>query len=466
MAFFDFLNKKAAKRNSIPREMLLRFMAHGQVMWSGEDTHTLLNDGFLNNHVVYTVQDWLSQKVGSAEPLVYEVKEEKAYKQYRSYLKHATYDSVKRAIDIRHKALSEVEGSDISQVLTQPNNMMKWYEFAYGYSVFKNMCGSSYFGATRDGISDPRQGAIRQMDLFPSHKMVITSGDRINPIKEYHLSSNPEVKIPVENVLQIRNFSPEYETETQWMYGLSKLYPLRKILQEYGESTESKVSLFQDKGIRDIIFPKGVTDPGEISITDAQSAEDSMNRKLTEKGGIITNSIELGVIRVGFSPVEMGILESQKILKGDFCAAWHIPAVIFDWKDSSTFNNLEVARRIAFTDAVLPELEQLKDGLNGWLVPSYTNVKQRYNNQKQNLVIDFDLEGFNELQEDKAKQVEWMSKTPLSANEIRRALRYDDSKEENADKIMIPTGFKLLEDMGLESFGSNPQDDTFRNEET
>lgn len=469
MGLFDFLRVKKASTGSVPRQMILRWMANGQVAWFPDDTQSMIDNGFLGNHAIFTIQDWKSSKVASCPPIVYEIKNEKAYKQYRLMLKDATRDSLRRAKDLQHKALDEVENSDIQKVLDRPNNMMNWYEFIYGHTTFKDICGSSYLGATRDGISDPTQGAIRSMDLFPSQDVVIVSGDRINPIKEYYLKTNPEIKIDVRNVLQIRNFSPRYETQSQWMYGLSRLYALRSILQEYNEAVESNVKLAQDGGVRDIISRKHHSTEmmDDLTPEQSQAVEDVFNRKIKESGngGLVFANGELTSIRVGFSPVEMGILENKKILKTDYCAAYHIPDIIFGWSDQTTYNNLSESRKIAITDAVLPELEQLTDGLNSWLVPSYNSVKQPLNNQKQKLVIGFDHEYFPELQEDKLEMIKWLEKSPVTPNEWRRAMHYDDSTEENANKIIIPNSVKLLESLDMESFIGRPQDNTFGNEE-
>ncbi len=458
MGLFDFFNKKAVNKNSVPRQMILRFMSNGQVAWFSDDTQSMIDNGFLGNHAIYTIQDWKSGKVASCPPIVYEVKNEKAYKLYRSMLKNATRESLMRAKDLQYKALDEVEGTDMQKVLDRPNNMMTWFEFIYGHTTFKDMCGSSYIGGTRDGILDPTQGAIRSMDLLPSQDVVIVSGTQNDPIKEYFLKTNPDTKIDVRNVLQTRNFSPRYETQSQWMYGLSRLYPLRSILQEYNEAVSSNVKLYQDGGVRDIIFksnhPQELSD--DLTPEQSQAVEDVFNRKIKESGngGLVFANSEVGSIRVGFSPVEMGILESKKILKTDFCAAYHIPDIIFGWSDQTTYNNLSESRKIAVTDAILPELEQLTDGLNNWLVPSYDNVKQPLNNQKQKLVIGFDHEYFAELQEDKNEMIKWLKESPVTPNEWRRAMHYDDSPEENANKIMVPSTSKLLEDLGMDSFGA------------
>ena len=52
-----------------------------------------------------------------------------------------------------------------------------------------------------------------------------------------------------------------------------------------------------------------------------------------------------------------------------------------------------------------------------------------------------------ELQQDKAKQAEWLMKAPITSNEFREAIGYEESTEPEADEILIPSGLVKLSDM-------------------
>lgn len=433
--------------NALPIEMLFKFLPNNQVVWYADNSEELMNKGYLDNHAVFTIVDWLCKKVASAPPILYEVRDKKSYNLYRALLKDATPESVQNAKLLKLKALVEVENKDITRIFDTPNELMSWFEFIYGSCLYKNLVGAMYWMGVRSGsVMDPTKGKIRELWLPPAHHMVITSGGMFQPISKYHLVTNPEDKIDAANVHQIRNFSPRYETPTQHLYGLSKLYPARKILQKHNEGVVAEVDLFQKKGIRDIMFPKNLPDNTEVNYEQFQKTRDDWNKKINESGpgSILINDTELGSLRVGFSPDELGILESQKLTKSDFCALFHIPDIIFGWNEQTTFNNLAESRKIAFTDAVLPELEAIKDGLNTFLLKSYDDTGK--------YVIDFDLEYFPEMQDDNKEKVAWLDKIPLTANEYREAFRYDRTNGPNDDKIMVNSGKKLLDDLGLESF--------------
>lgn len=447
MGVLDRLFKKASKPSGVsrPLEMTWQFLPDGQVVWFSNEGDGLINDGYLRNHVVWTVQDWKAQKVASAPPLLYKIRNEKEYRKYRGQMKSVNYKNFHAIRDLKFKALEEVEDHRVLNLLKNPNPLMSGFEFFYGHTVYKDIVGSSYMLAVRNGTKDPTEGEIQELWLPPAHKMTIVSGGLSNPVSKYKLTGSPDKEIDAKNVLHIRNFSPRFDSPLQSLYGMSRIFSARDVIQEYNSSIEYKTGINQSKGVRAIIFPKGVNDIGQVEMAQAAAVQDKLNARLANSsdGGIMASNVEIGVVNVGFTPEQLGTLKSNRETKKDICALYHVSDIIFGWSDHATFNNLSEARKISLTDAVLPELEILKDSLNQWLLPNFTKDKD--------YVLDFDDEYYAELQEDKAEQVKWMSQAPLTANERRELLGYERSLDLNADKVIINNNFQLLETLGSES---------------
>ncbi|MCF2517137.1 phage portal protein [Dyadobacter sp. CY351] len=442
-----------------PMEMMFRFTGDNQVVWYADGGSNLIKKGFLENHVIYTIQDWKCSKVASVPPVLYRVKNAKAYKKYRALLQNPTDESLIQARIEKYKALEEIENSEIMNVINQPNPLMGWYQFAYGYTLYKDQVGAAYFMAVRSGsVNDKTKGKIKQMFLPPAHHMRIISGGQFQPIKEYYLQTSPSEKIEAANVCRIANFSPQYENETQHLYGLSRLQAAKNILLKYDEGTTVEANLLQKRGIRDILFRKTPDTGNPVDSVNQQGTfeqfmetRDVWEQRLEEttSGGIMVSESELGSIRVGMSIGDLKILESQKVTKEDLCAAWHIHPMVVGYQGQTTYTNFPEARKMAITDAVIPELEALKDALNNWFLPSYG----------EGYVIDFDLDFFSELQEDKKAKAEWLDKIPLSPNEYRTAMGWDEDPGINSNKIMVRTGKVILDDIGIESYPSETEVD-------
>jgi len=294
--------QQKAIRASRPLEMIFRYAPNAAVSWYQDTGTDFMENGYMGNHVVFSIQDWKAQKVAVAPPILYKVTNEKKYRKYKALMKSddrgkALYEIMK----LKGEALEEVEGTDLHKVLERPNQHMSWAEFAYGYCVYKDIVGSAYIGGVRDGISDITTGKIREMYLFPAHQMVIESGGITRPIINYTLRSAPDKSIDAANVLQIRNFSPNYDQPYQFLYGMSRLQSANSILQKYNEGVSTEVDTYQKRGIRDIIFPKNRPDMDSPTIEQVQQMKDKLNSDVqaTGHGGIMGVNEELGSIRVG-----------------------------------------------------------------------------------------------------------------------------------------------------------------------
>jgi len=88
---------------------------------------------------------------------------------------------------------------------------------------------------------------------------------------------------------------------------------------------------------------------------------------------------------------------------------------------------------------IMPDCKQLDGEMTRVLLPAFGLDKTA--------VICSDFDDMPELQEDKGKQVEWLTKAPITANEFREALGYEALDGEEGDAVLIPTGMQLLDDV-------------------
>lgn len=129
---------KPKPSNPTPQEVLFRYLPGGQVLWYSGEGKQLLEEGYLGNNAVFTVMDWIGQKIAEAPIVLYEVQNKKAFTKYKALMK----DPVKNMTEAslwKQKALTEVEdpNNEILKVLKRPNELMSWPEFAYGSWIFQ-----------------------------------------------------------------------------------------------------------------------------------------------------------------------------------------------------------------------------------------------------------------------------------------------------------------------------------------
>jgi hypothetical protein len=56
------------------------------------------------------------------------------------------------------------------------------------------------------------------------------------------------------------------------------------------------------------------------------------------------------------------------------------------------------------------------------------------------------------MQEDMSKKMEWLSKAPLTPNEVRHALKYDMIMEDGMDTVWIESNKQRVTDVSMTAF--------------
>ena len=137
-------------------------------------------------------------------------------------------------------------------------------------------------------------------------------------------------------------------------------------------------------------------------------------------------------IQFGISPVDLNIIESQKMSLRDLCNIYGISSELLNDPDNKTNANKKESRRALYYETVLPLLDHLKYELNRWLVPAYS---QR---DGVDYYIDYDTSAIPALAEDMDKVAERLSRIDeLTFNEKREALGYGRLDEPMYDKPWV-----------------------------
>jgi len=120
-------------------------------------------------------------------------------------------------------------------------------------------------------------------------------------------------------------------------------------------------------------------------------------------------------------------LNNKVPLIGFAGAPWTIFSYMVEGQGSKTFSK---ARKMLYTNSVIPELYKVRDELNRWLAPNFGDK----------LFIDFDISVIPELQEETEKVVSQMTQAWwLTPNEKRMAMSYGKDEENPAmDDYYVP----------------------------
>ncbi|WP_077920401.1 phage portal protein [Spirosoma sp. 209] len=417
----------------------------------------LLQQGYMENHYVFTIADWKAQRLAMAPPIQYEVKDQKSYRKFKAY---TPYQKANEYV-LRSKALAEVEDERdvVNQSLAQPNPLQTWGELMYALSVYWDFGNALLYGPQVQG--GPNDGFARQLFLLPtgqySGKNASISGF------EYFvdvLSSTPHPLSQIEgrSVLHLRRFNPDPTLQGGQLWGMSKLAPARRLLTKSINALDAEAEAMQNRGSRSIIFPKYYEGFEPPAGSEAEKAGEDMRRKLKQagSGGIATNSIELGSINIGASPVDLNILQSNIGTKEEFCALWHLDAnSVFSSTTEGSLggNKQEEANKASLRGGVLPDQALIYQKLSEWWLGPY-NARNKYERH-----IEANTDVYPELQQDKKELFSWLSMVPLTGDEMREAAGYEAIGTPEMQVPLLATGRQPITDFAQPDPAADPASD-------
>ena len=389
MGLIEALGKKLFKgyiadlRRSIGSEVISEMlkMVRGRAVYPPDSVDTYIDKGYLFNPVVYSIVSFIAQKAGAIPWGVYEVKNNKALHSYKSANSYNLNTKI-----IKTKALVALPDHELNAIFLKPNILQGWAEFFEQVVGFKLVTGNSYIhmiGPTA-GLN---KGSIREMWNIPSQIIRPVAGDRMEPVRGYKYLASNDIILP-ESMIHLKYWTPEY-FNGQNLVGLSPLRASLRLITKSNSSFDSSVGALQNQGAFGIISAEKDTD-----LTEEQA--DMIESRLREKVGgpanrekNIVTSATLKCQQTGMSPVDLNIIESDRMELRALCNVYHVPSELFNDAANKTYSNTKEAGSAVYTNAVLPALNQFRDAFNQYISNKYPG-----------LYCDYDASMISELQDD------------------------------------------------------------------
>jgi len=406
------------------------------VIWTAPTTQNFIEKGLYLNSDLYAIINLIINKVSTAPIVVYEVKDQKALKYYKSMSGSFENSGAKfQAQQFKERALEEVSIPELDRLFKKPNEFQTWDNLLKEIAAFRLITGNAYIYGARRG-EQPNAPIIALYSL-PAQYMEIISGGLNQPIKEYRLTYNGYERISAHNVGHLKNINLSYTAGTaNHLYGAS---PLRSAVRDLTTSNDGKqalLSMLQNMGARGIL-----TGDGTVNITREQAQglkEDykSNYQGANRAGDVIITPAKLSWVQMGMNAVDMSIIDTQKIILRSLCRVYGVDAKLLGDTEASTFNNTETAYKALINNVVRPLHIEIRDVLNNWLLESYGN---------KNLFLDFDYMAYPEMQDDMDKLVNQLSAAWwLTPNEKRAAMNYGEYENTLMEQPFIPQGLMTL----------------------
>lgn len=389
----------------------------------GTDQETLIKDGYMANLALYSIINKIVKSVSSIPFNVYEVKGgQKSIAEYNRLTKYSRYDPSKlntKALQHKAKEFIEVQDHEVLELLAHPNPNQSQTDFVEEALAYRLITGNRYiYGAgPKSGLNKDMK---KELYILPS-QIVKINVDGSGQYTSYEFWNDPNgKKIETEKILHQKKLNPDVAS---YPYGMSPIQAGSKAVTLSNDGYTASASLMQRGGANGII--SGAETQFQQGFTSEQAAQLKeklvTNRTARNYGELEVTSLPVSWTEIGMNAVDLKIIESNKMTFRDLCNLYSVASELFNDPEGSTYNNVKEAKKALYTESALPELYNLIDGLNRWLMPQYVR------NDSKTYFLDCDITVIPELQEDLEKMVNQLSQAWwLTPNEKRIAMSYDE----------------------------------------
>lgn len=302
-------------------------------------------------------------------------------------------------------------------------------------------CGEvfAYKVIIEDGVN---KGLLKLSFLHPLRVNLRVSNDFPQEIVGYvyrDLQNNVELEIPVEDMIFIKLPNPSTDPIKQ-LRGLAPSDVLSPTLNRISSADSATVAQLQNGGTPGIVYDKV---PGLDPAATGNRKNDFAKflRNSANKGAPYFAGNELGYLSIGSPLADLAVNELAAVDRARVCNVFGISTILFNDHNASTESNVEGMKKEMFENVIIPNVTRVVDALNKSAVP----------NIQTNGYIKADTSEIPSLQEDEAKLVTALAAAWwLAPNEKRTRMEYDQITDEPLmDKIIIPTGLMVIEDLNM-----------------
>jgi HK97 family phage portal protein len=426
--FKNIVSKSAQKTHVDFNKAIYNYLGD-TLVWNPENDDTYIDKGYRYNATIYSIINLITKSATNIPFQVYEVQKSNDLKRYKA-LTSGDFNSntILQAKMLQKKALVELEDTELHELLDRPNPAQGYNAWIQEIIAFGKLTGNRYiYGIGPD--TGAGVGKFRELYVLPSQKVEINSGGIMEPVKEYTLSYNGTYRIAADDICHIKDTNLYYDGTGSHLYGMSPLKAGLRVMDANNQALTTGVKYLQNQTARGILM----SEEGDLNEVQAKQLKDKFRQQYqgsNNAGDVIITPKKLSWVNFGLNASDLSLIEQYNGTIKDLCNIYNVPVQLLNNTDSTTYNNMKEAKKALYQNAVIPELNKIRDELNRWLAPQYGDK----------IYIDFDYSSIPELQEEMDKVVGQMSQAWwITPNEKRAAMSYGmDNENDKLNEYYIP----------------------------
>ena len=403
--------------------MLRQFIHRGMPVPIDDNPTAYITQAFMRNPTVYALIMLRANAAKGVPWLAYKVKDVKKFREYKAITMPAK--ELGQTLKLKEQSLVEVEHTPLNRILTTPNSYQSWADLLEEVFAYRDVTGNAYLFMTINEVTGKPSG----LHVAPADRVRIVGNDYLDPIQGYQIETISRNTIAPKNIIHWKYVNLRWGADGRDLYGMSPLRAAAGIIAQDNMAIDGQSAAFFNEGVKGIITGTEQT-AIEFSKEQGEAIQEKWNRSsgFRNRNKIQFNRAPLNFVRVGDSPVDLGVLEARRANKEALCNIFRVhPALLSE--SASTLDNLKEARKMLMTSSILPDLDSFREHLNSRVATLFGDEYW----------IDYDLMAINELQDDIEKLAATMRTMDwITINEKRTATNYDAFEDPAADMLYMP----------------------------
>lgn len=373
--------------------------------FSGKVTaKNIIKDGYAQNSIVYACTNFVSKKLSRANWQLLRVEGNRKSHTIKA-ISRLSPTHPRKAL-LKANDATEVEQHQIVDLLDKPNEFQSSNEFFIYITAMKVLTGNAFVFKQRANPDDPTSRIARLIPLASSYVQPHYDSQG-KPAGYIYSGGGLYLKISPDDMIWWSEFSADHYT----LLGVSRYEAAGYSIEKSNNANISGSSMMKKGGLVGVFSQKNAGEKqAGTSRGVTQEIKEKFERDLQERGqnphavgSSLLTSLDLNWHPIGFKPSEMDFGEIQLEALREICRVNGLQPYIFGDTASSTYNNMQEAKKDSIMDGVIPELTGLRDTLNKDLVGDASFRGER------NLMLDYDVSDFPELQDDLKKLADWLA---------------------------------------------------------
>lgn len=420
----------------------------GNLISSEDNKTTYITNGYTANDIIFSIVNLITEKVRIAPWGVYKIEDESSLKKYEALMarKNLSGEDYQKALGYRKKALVDYNDAKLNDLLKYPNEYCTFQDLVADSGVFKLICGGRmiYADILDGGVNT---GKPQSLTILPYNLMSILAVKEFPSIliseAGYRLDDWGITSLSKESVLHDKYFNPNYDTMGSHLFGLAPMKSALLLTDKSNSANKTEAAMFQNQGPKKIVFMDDPRFSPEQGNTQAQQIKKVLQGN--EYGGpdsagkTATSGYKMGVIDAGLSPVDLGIIESEKWTLRRFCNVFGgVPSQLLNDPENKSYNNQKEGEKALTTRGAIPLLNSFREHFN-------RKLGTDWGYKGQSVYVDYDVSVYTELQDDMKEKWAWVKELPVSWEYKLELMGMDAEDNPALQEIMIPSGYQPID---------------------